>query len=241
MPTSQPVPAGTTSVLFTSSGVSAFLDLVDDVDDQFDQQLDSDPPTYIYEWSRFLNQARRDLKKKGASFKDTSKRLFSNPNSWHDYVAAVLEMVPPVNPVLKIQKQDTVTRNVTIIRYEITNDILLEQMEQYVKWAPLEDDNSKVSDHDSIPSSLSKQLREQSQFEASMSDFKSDMEEQIRKHMEDLTALLTKNSLIDPEPKIKEAKDVLKTVDTDATKLLGNIKKCETQVNDLRKTTDSLP
>ena len=138
MPTSQPVPAGTTSVLFTSSGVSAFLDLVDDVDDQFDQQLDSDPPTYIYEWSRFLNQARRDLKKKGASFKDTSKRLFSNPNSWHDYVAAVLEMVPPVNPVLKIQKQDTVTRNVTIIRYEITNDIFLEQMEQHVKWAPLE-------------------------------------------------------------------------------------------------------
>ena len=106
---------------------------------------------------------------------------------------------------------------------------------------PREDDNSQVSDHDSIPSSLSKQLREQSQFEASMSDFKSDMEEQIRKHMEDLTALLTKNSLIDPEPKIKEAKDVLKTVDTDATKLLGNIKKCETQVNDLRKTTDSLP
>ena len=149
-------------------------------------------------------------------------------------------MVPPVQPVLKVQHQDTVTRNVTILRHAITNDIFLEQMEHHAKWAPLEDDNSKVSDHDSIPSSLSKQLRDQSLFEASISDFKSDMEAKMKQHMEDLTALLTKNSLIDPAPKLQEAKDVLKSVDTDTTKLLGNIKKYETQVNDLRNTTDSL-
>ena len=30
-------------------------------------------------------------------------RHFSNPDSWHDYVAAVLEIVPPVNHVLKFK------------------------------------------------------------------------------------------------------------------------------------------
>ena len=139
MSTSATVPAGTTSVLLTSGDVSVFPDLVDDVADQFDQQLDGETPIYLYEWSRFLTKARRTLKKKGTSFKDTSKLLVSNPSSWHDF---------------------------------------LEQMEHHHKWTPLEDEKSKVSDQDSIPSSLSKQRREQSQFETSMSDFKSDMEKQ---------------------------------------------------------------
>ena len=40
---------GVKSVIFTPGNVSAFLDLVDDVADQFYQQLDGATPKYLYE------------------------------------------------------------------------------------------------------------------------------------------------------------------------------------------------
>ena len=177
MSTPPTVPPGTTTVIIEPARVLDLLDIVDDIAEQFEAKLDGDLPPYLLEWGRFDSKVRRDLKKKGASWQDTVKRLHGNPTTWHDYVAEVLRLVPPVHPVLKIQKKNT--RQVTLLRHDITDAIHGAQMTSHHTFMSTDDDKS-----DSIvPSSLGKDLREQTHWENSINDLKSDMDKKLHEMM----------------------------------------------------------
>ena len=218
-------PVGTTSHVFTPAQVMTLLEYVDGVAYQLEQNLQGDTPPYMVDWNNFLTKARRDLSVQNSTWKDTLRHLSSRPTNWHDYVKAVLEVVLPVQPVLRI-KEPSQTRNITLLHYKLTDDLFKEQMVLHHQC--MDDDKSKSSGQSSTPSSIALQLKDQTQWELSISDLKSDMEKTMDKKMNELRQFFSEQHQIDHTPMIEKTKEDLKGIETEAIKLQGDIRNFDT-------------
>ena len=221
------VPTGATQVKIDPSNVSTLLDVVAAAVDAFEERLDEPYPEYLNEWELFLVRSRKKLRKqapgqRAPGWADTAPLLHSKPTTWHDYVAAVLEMVPPLRPVLQLQKPKAGTRQATIHRFDITDAIFSKQMDHHQKWSPSAADNSQTSARSSTPSSLVIQETEHTQWELSIEDLKSDMNNRYNELKELITSHV---SSVDPK---------------EFDKVRGDLKNYEEKVQTLRVTAESL-
>ena len=96
---------------FTTADVRDLLELVNDTAFEFDELLEEPTPQYYTDWLFFYQRSTQAIKKPGNTWKAAALLHPSLPDSWHDYVEAVLRLVPPVQAVLTIQTstKDTVT------------------------------------------------------------------------------------------------------------------------------------
>ena len=158
------------TVNFTQAKVRDLLDLVNDTAFEFNELLGEPSPRYYTDWLSFYQRSTQVIKKAGNTWKTAAHLFPSSPDSWHDYVEAVLRLVPPVQAVLKLEKS-TPTK-VTLLQYSLT-EVLVAAQELHASETGSRDDTS-------ISSDIKKQVEDfTTAFQASFDEFKASFADTI--------------------------------------------------------------